>query len=388
MSESAIGILPAGALGVSFFYHLTQRLTNLDGLVCFIARRGSASFEQLQKLGVLRIADEHGLHGVPTDGLFRGDLLQCYENHELPELILVCPNPDQLRDVLISYVEMLERIYEAGQLTPQAPSWPMLVLTSNGIYFQRLRQLFLEKLEESTLLGRLPDLWPHLMPLIVGKLLRGVTIQTGVRENAGPETIYRPGPSGITRLAGGDATTRERCLRILTARGAWVELAADVSATRLEFDKAMVNLTTNLLGQIYAIDDVGQFKLLRVEEIVIPEHEREIREVALQVFQVGQAVRAYQKQEPFEPVWQQFLSSCRSHLSHVPSSLQWVDLKLRAGTLAPDLTPTEAWLLDPLIRYALSAQLPDTAKFFDDLRQRLLVKLRQAIHHRSVAGHR
>jgi len=47
---------------------------------------------------------------------------------------------------------------------------------------QRLLNIFVEWLEESALLGRLPDLWPDFMPRIVGRLLRGMTIQTGVSQ--------------------------------------------------------------------------------------------------------------------------------------------------------------------------------------------------------------
>ena len=121
----------------------------------------------------------------------------------LPEIVLLCPNPDQLPGILNTVVQLLERMNEHGELTPEF-ELPTLVLSSNGIYYQRLRQQFIERLEESTLLGRLPDLWPDIMPRIVGRLLRGVTIQTGVRDGIGADAVYHPGPRGITRLAGGD----------------------------------------------------------------------------------------------------------------------------------------------------------------------------------------
>ena len=65
----------------------------------------------------------------------------------------------------------------------------------------------------------------------------------------------------------------------------------------------MVNLTCNLLGQPRAIDDAGHFRPLRVEEIVVPANEAEIRECARRVFQVGQAVKAYGASEDFEAVF-------------------------------------------------------------------------------------
>ncbi|MCI0745619.1 MAG: hypothetical protein L0Y58_09465, partial [Verrucomicrobia subdivision 3 bacterium] len=250
--------------------------------------------------------------------------------------------------------------------------------SSNGIYFQRLRQIFIEKLEEATLLGRLPDLWPDLMPRIVGRFLRGVTIQTGVREGTGAEAIYRPGPRGITRLAGGDADCRERCCALLSARGGWYEIAVNSSATRLEFNKGIINLATNLLGQLYAIDDAGNFQPLTVAQILAPEREPEFRRLASEVFAVGKAVKAYGRTDEFEKVYQPLRETLELHRSHIPSSLQWVDLRLRTGELAADVTPTEMWLLEPLIRYARSAGLDHSAEYFEDLKRQLLAKLLKA----------
>ena len=373
--KGTIGISPPGALGVSLFYHLTHQLARVDGSVCFFERAGSTSAESLREQGRILIADARQVHEVPTAHLLKPDLLASYDAGWLPEILLICPNPDQLLGVITTGVELLERIHERGELQGDSMPMPVIVLSSNGIYFQRLRQIFLEKLEEATLLGRLPDLWPDLMPRIVGRFLRGVTIQTGLREGSGAASLYRPGPKGITRLAGGDARVRERCCQVLVEHGGWFELAAHSSATRLEFDKAMVNLATNLLGQLYAIDDSGRFSPLRVEQIMVAEHEAEIQELTRHVFRVGQAVKVYGRLEDFGEAYEKVLESCRLHATHVPSSLQWVGLNLRLGRLEPALTPTETWLLDPLIRYARSAGLDETVRYFESLKERLLRKL-------------
>ena len=55
--QGCLGILPAGALGVAFFHHLTAKLTRLDGSVCFLEREGSASGAALREAGSLRIGD-------------------------------------------------------------------------------------------------------------------------------------------------------------------------------------------------------------------------------------------------------------------------------------------------------------------------------------------
>ncbi|HMJ65448.1 MAG TPA: hypothetical protein VK615_08850, partial [Candidatus Binatia bacterium] len=348
-------------------------LRDIRGDVYFVARSGSASCEALSAKCKLCIRDSDGMREVDATNLLKPEMLACAEMGNLPEVLIICPNPDQLLGVISNLVELLERIFERGELD-RLPL-PIMVLSSNGIYYQRLRQIFIEKLEEATLLGRLPDLWPDLMPRIVGRFLRGVTIQTGLREGSGADAIYHPGPRGITRLAGGDTSSRERCCRMLAGKGGWYELALSSSATRLEFDKGIINLVTNLLGQLYAIDENGNFKALTVEQIVSPEREPEIRRLAAEVFAVGQAVKAYGRTEEFEQIYQPLRETLELHRAHVPSSLQWVGLRLRTGGLAAELTPTEMWLLDPLIRYARSAGLENAVEYFEELKERLLEKL-------------
>jgi hypothetical protein len=380
--EGTIGILPAGALGVSFFYHLTGELTHDDGSIFFVERTGSKSAAALKEKGELLIAAQEQIHRVSCTSVMRGDLLEQFEKRALPEVLLLCPNPDQLPGIFMSIVELLERMSENGELVEDF-ELPILVLASNGIYYQRLRQQFIEQLEEATLLGRLPDLWPELMPRIVGHLVRGVTIQTGIRDGSGAQAVYYPGLPGITRLAGGDQRTRSRAHGLFIARRGWFELARHSSATRLEFDKAMVNLTANLLGQFYAIDNAGQFTPLRVRDIVTAEHGAEIRDLAQHVFQVGRAVRAYSVDESFEQIFAQLLETTHQHDDHIPSSLQWIRLRLGQREWEPKLTPTEEWLLDPLIRYAHAAGLHDTGHYFEELKARALVKLAVAAQRSS-----
>jgi hypothetical protein len=276
--------------------------------------------------------------------------------------------------VIAGVVRLVEWLSAQGELDVEASQLPSFILSSNGIYFQRVRQFLIEKLEEATLFGRLPDLWPDRMPHLVGKLLRGVTIQTGQREGSGPAAIYRPGRSGRTRIAGGNAANRERAAALLSERGGWFEAVA-ATPTRVEFDKALVNLTVNLLGQLRAIADDGSFRLLTIREIIGEGDDPEVRQLAEQVVEVGRAVRAYAPEDQFAALHEQMIGSAREHLEHVPSSLQWIAQQLRRKALEPRLSPTEAWLLEPLIRYAQAAGLTDAAKYFEDLTRRVEARL-------------
>ncbi|MDQ3621089.1 MAG: hypothetical protein M3463_01160 [Verrucomicrobiota bacterium] len=379
LHQGTVGILPAGALGVAFFFHLTRGLRAVDGRVCFLERRGSASGRALREGALLRVAAAGRTETVKDPEIWRPDLLACSQAGWLPEIALVCTQPDQLLGVITSYVRLIEQLALSGSIDDAAAQLPALVLCSNGIYFQRVRQFFVERLEEATLLGRLPDLWPERMPRIIGCLLRGVTIQTGQREGSGPEAIYRPGAPGRTRLAGGDEAKRQRCAAVLAELGGLFEVAGHSSPTRVEFDKALVNLTANLLGQLQAIDDHGRLRLLTIREIMATENDQQIRELARHVIDVGLAVRAYGPEEEFEPLYGTVLEMVRQNLDHVPSSLQWIESQLRRGELRPKLTPTESWLIEPLIRYAHAAGLEEAAHYFEQLTRRVEQRLALAV---------
>jgi hypothetical protein len=369
--QGSLGILPAGALGVAFFHHLTGKLSRLDGSVCFLEREGSASGRSLRAAGTLRIGEAT----IDTQRIARPDLLACFDAGWLPEIVLVCTQPDQLLGIMKSIVRLIERLHSTGTLDDAMSDLPIFVLCSNGIYFQRVRQYFIELIEEAITFGRLPELWPERMPRIVGKLLRGVTIQTGQREGNGAAAIYRPGKRGRTVLTGGDAAMRARIAELCSSLGGWMEVAEQGSATRVEFDKALINLCANLLGLLQAIDDEGNFRPLTVREILAEETGGETRALAGQVIAVGRSVGAYSAGEDFEALYSRMLESARLVPDHVPSSLQWIEQQIRRGTLEARLTPTEQWLLEPLIRYARVGGLDEAACYFERLTHRIEQRL-------------
>ncbi len=380
-----VGILPAGALGVGFFFHLTHGLDAMDERVCFIERAGSTSGQLIREMGTLSIATEGGVRQVSAGRVCRPTLLACADSDWLPEVLLVCTQSDQILPVVTNFVELLERLYATDGIDAAVDELPLLVLCSNGIYHLRVRRFLVEALEESTLYGRLPDLWSGAMGRIVGKLLRGVTIQTGQRDGHGGDAIYRPGPRGRTRLAGGGPAQQRRCWEVLQNLGGWFDLAEDETPTRVEFDKALVNFFGNLLGQLKAIGETGAFQLLTVRDILPEPESAETRELAHHVIAVGRAVHAYRPEETFETLYRAAMCAARIPLGHVPSSIKWLEAQLHAGTLQARVAPTEKWLLDPLIRYASTAGLDESTRYFTELIRLIEDRLTRAIAAQSKA---
>ena len=104
-----------------------------------------------------------------------------------------------------------------------------------------------------------------------------------------------------------------------------------------------------------------------------------MRELVTRVVEVGKAVHAYPPDQALAPIHAHVLTGLHQHDTHIPSTLQWIDTQLRQGTLRQQLTPTERWLLDPLLRYAHAAGLEDAAHYFDTLTRRVEHRLALAL---------
>ena len=380
---NTVGILPVGALGAAFYYHLTRGCTEAQDRIQFIQRRGSVNTAAIAERGTLTISSDGKVHSIKASDACRSDLVSCGQAAWLPDVLLVCTQPDQLLPVVGDYVRLLEYLHSVHGIEKALEMLPLIVLSSNGIYHERVRRFLVELLEESMLYGRLPDLWNQWMGLIVGKLIRGVTVQTGYRVGSGADAVFCAGPSARTTLAGGDAENRRRCAELLQSLGGWFEATSNDPPIRVEFDKALVNLWSNLLGQLKAIDESGEFRLLRIREIFSDCDNNELRELSGHLFAIGQAVRAYRPDEDFDQLHNNTLRISRGSGEHFPSSLKWIETQLNAGTLSPQLTPTEKWLIDPLVHYARTAGLDEAANYFSSLRQRIEQKLAFAIATRN-----
>jgi hypothetical protein len=376
---ASAGILPIGALGVAFHHHLTSGKSGPPADVVFLSRRSTGEPDRWREDSSVRVETPAGRLDLPLAGRLAGSLPQAAANRRLPGIVLVCTNPDQLFGVVADYVAMLEHEHREGRLSQGVTALPLLVLCANGIYFQRIRSSFVELLEESTLLGRLPDLWPELMPAIVGRLMRGVTIQTALRTGAGSSAAYRPGPPGRTLLAGGSAPARAAAVRELAGHGGWFEDAGDLPPTRVEFNKALVNLAMNVFGQLASIDAEGRFRALTVGEITRIVPRARILELVEAVIRVGRGVGVFGPDETAEAAVHELQLALASTAAHVPSSLQWLEQQVAAGTLGPGLAPTEKWLLQPLQQYARSLGDAGSIGYFEGIEKELTGAIARAV---------
>ncbi|RYG63315.1 hypothetical protein EON80_21500, partial [bacterium] len=92
MKTGSVAIMPPGALGVSFFYHLTDSLKRLDGDVFFAGLDDSRSIDSLLRSG-LQISDSEGVRSIPSADNILRNMDEVWDADRLPEILIACPNP-------------------------------------------------------------------------------------------------------------------------------------------------------------------------------------------------------------------------------------------------------------------------------------------------------
>ena len=88
LQTGELGIHPPGALGVAFFVHA--------GAESLIGRGGDGITLPLKETGALELQDGGERRVIPLKGRIFANLLEADARDRLPELLLVCCNPDQL----------------------------------------------------------------------------------------------------------------------------------------------------------------------------------------------------------------------------------------------------------------------------------------------------
>lgn len=355
VQNNTIGIMPVGALGVAFYYHLTGGNLEDNG-VFFLNRPDGRGSTVIQKSECLHI-EYGGKHlSIPTQGRFLGGMIESSDKGELPELIIVATNPDQIDVVLRGIRPLLEWMRDEDVFDSKSPAFPYFLFVANGIYFDHIRYRYVELLERSFMEGSLPDLWPEIALQLVCRLLRGPTVMAGHRSGYWNNTVYQPGVKGNTVISGSNEAGRQRVHTLLSDRGLPVEIA-DQSPVSIELQKALINLICNLFGVIYSIENNNRFCPLVIGDIIVPAHHPDFIELGEHVYDIARASRAVPPDACFADVFPKMIQLLQKVRTHYPSAIQSIVLFLDSRSAIPDMTPNEEWLIVPLKELASNLNL-------------------------------
>ena len=374
-----LGVHPPGALGVAFFVHARAN--------CLIGRGGDGITEPLAKAGMLNLDEDHTQRVVNLRDRIFANLLEADALDHMPELLLVCCNPDQLGEFTLELTRFLENLAQRGRLRSFddiAQRVPMLLILPNGILAEQTLETYEEQLEESLLMQRLPGVTTEMTQALLNRVVRGVSLQAGGRRGSGAETVYVLERKGSLVFAGGGENERERIEAILGEREYPFVHARNVPGTRIEFDKAMISIVLNVGGLIHAVKPNGELIDLRMGDLCKdPSKEEFIKAATQALFEVGRAVGAYPKSENCEAVWAKHRDVILAHAGHVTSSLKTFRDALGAGLAGLKLFSNEEWILTPLARYAAKAGLKSHEVLFRSLRRQVQEAMARAIRQRD-----
>ncbi len=101
-----LGIHPPGALGVAFFVHARAE--------SFIGRIGDGISMTLRKRGMLHLFEEGRDRFISLKDRVSANFLEAEALDRLPELVLICCNPIQLKLITGELVSFLENLAERG----------------------------------------------------------------------------------------------------------------------------------------------------------------------------------------------------------------------------------------------------------------------------------
>ncbi|MHC4218404.1 MAG: AMP-binding protein [Planctomycetota bacterium] len=382
LQEGELGVHPPGALGVAFFVH-----AHAD---CFIGHNADGITQPLKDAGSFTLQTPDGLRAVPLAGKIFANLLEADARDRMPELLLVCCNPDQLGVLTGELTRFLENLAARDHLRSVDDirrRVPILLILPNGILSEQTLDTYTAQLSESKLLDRLPGVTDEMIEALLDRVVRGISLQAGGRRGAGVETVYVLEGKGTLVFAGGGEQERDRVEAMLTTHEYPAVHVRGVPGTRIEFDKAMISIVLNVGGLIHTVKASGDLIDLRMGDLCKdPSKEDFIHEVTRAVFDVGKAIAAYGADDSYDDVWAKHRATILKFSGHVTSSLKTFRDALASGLDGVKLFSNEEWLLTPLGRYAANAGLKDEEKLFQSLRHRVQEAMARAIKYRDQAS--
>jgi long-subunit acyl-CoA synthetase (AMP-forming) len=380
--DGHLGIHPPGALGVGFFVHMQAE--------CLLGMSGDGITEILKEAGRLRL-EQHGQQQiVPLRDRVFANLLEADAKKTLPELLLVCCNPNQLGTFTGEVTGFLESLAGRGLLdSPEQVRLhvPILLILPNGVLFESTFNEFQSQLNESVLMDRLAGVTPEVQAAIEARVVRGISLQAGGRRGSGADTTYVLEKKGSIVFAGGGEFEQERIAAILQQHDYPFTHVQNVPATRIEFDKAMISIVLNVGGLIHMVKPDGDCIDLRMGDLCVdPEKEAFVNRITKAVFDVGQSNGAYASDATWEEVWEGHRSTILKYRGHVTSSVKDLSTALTRGLDSVKLFTNEEWILHPLQRYAALVDMQAEREVFRDLARQVQQAMARAIKFRRARG--
>ena len=251
--KDRIGIMPIGALSVAF-------VSYIQGVGTFI-ESGKTHYKIGDKLKIFLHNEIKEI--VLTEENYTDNIMSLAINGRLPEIILFSPPNHRLISVLDEVIDMIGEILKLRNINCVESNIdkyiPKFVMLSNGIYYDDVMSYLTKNFENTD---------ENIREQIKGNFVRATTHQTGTRMESDIGYVFKPGTKGGITITGGSKESRERVISLFKKYDYPVSEMEGEPVKRIEFDKAVINLSANAVQLSLLFGDDGKIRDLTMGDLV------------------------------------------------------------------------------------------------------------------------
>ena len=367
--QATIGIYPVTSLGVSFYHYC-----GIDLLIC---RKNGVTSQLFANEPILNIKDNDHLKKIHIENGFTNGMVDALNKKVLPTAIICTPPYDFIDDMVNELtdvaVELMERDLLKSYTNLKRFYFPTIILASNGIIYDEV----VYSLQTSLQKRNIPEL---IIKNIYSKIVRASIMQGAYRNN----NIYFPHKKGLIKIALPKFPLFSQVVDLLNSHK--FTFSIHTNPHRIEFEKAMVNIATNAIALVFALDQKDyKLKAIDIKKALAPDnatHATFVKEVQLAIFEIGKKAGAFSEIDTFEKVWYPRKEQILKHDSpHITSSLHYFKNMIQTRDFPDGLPPTEYALTYPLKCFAKHYQLHDEVILLEELEKMISSNINFARKH-------
>lgn len=379
LRKDRIGIMPIGALSIAFAGYI-------HGVDTFI-ESGKAHYIVGEKLKI-SLGDEIKKIYL-TEENYTNNITSLALNGRLPEMILFSPPNHRLMSVLNEVINMIFGIIEPRRINLEDDIInyiPKFVMLSNGIYYDDV-MIYLTK--------RFKSVDDNVREKIKGNFVRATTMQTGTRlegEDSLKEPIFVPGTKSSITIAGGSKESRKRIIELFNKFGYPVSEMEGEEVRRIEFDKAIVNLSANAVQLSLLYDEEGKVHNYTLGDLV---SDRKVQEMCKKIIHtmvsIGVKAGIYKndnqtvkdkyeyQQQLIDTIslekWEKMEEKSKIDNVHIVSTIATIIERYRkrkSENKPARIPPLEENIINYLLKLSYENNLVEEKKVIEDLRNSIL----------------